>query len=1423
MYNVSNEFKDLIKAPSRSFSAKVLINEMYYDDENIVEISIDESVNMDESFMVGSIASTKLELTMIGIDEISAQDATIKPSIGLEVNGVVEYVPLGIFYVDDIEKNKNTVILTCYDNMGKLEKEYISQLNYPAQLNQIASEICSIAGISLVSTLPSARVDELEDVTLREALSYIASFLGGFARFNRDGNLEIRSYQESNIDIASENYFELKTQEKPFVIGQIVCSAGEKILRAGTGGSRLSFENPWMTQSQLNTIYDQLSQISFLPYTMRWQGNPGLETGDKITIIDINENVHNTLLMEQKITYTGGLSANAAAKGETENKQEFNYQGSISKQLDGLQGTPRVMGTMLDLMEVISDVRAGTKVVTKGYYDEGDGGGAEYDISNTELDWSIYLGDDKYANITKSDYVSYRMFGAVLNGIENDTENIIKCHKYADSNFYIDGNNCKVFTCDVRNHWGIIHVLEPIYCSSNVDLSGSTILINDDNANWFGSYVWGENSKEYYTISPNQELKDSLKEGAFKLNGVASIPENTVLHMQETHYEIRDDAGYLYDVDKGELMVHQQGGIFSTSLGSDWDTAGGTLVYVESSKDFLTTELTLDYTYIPTQHRTFIGCQVIFEGSANNYCSTIWVRGHNCTVKDFTFDPADEVLSNTRFKNSMIYVWGSYKVTIKNCNGFNASGKVTSDVPTPTSGYAIRAYQACDLYIEDCSIVGIWGSISVSSTKNCYLDRVTCNRIDVHDYIVNLFVSNCIVYSHALQIGSGSGVCSIRDTVFYHQYLPEERYPSSYLIALQAGYGRVFNGKINIQNCKYIYLTKDNNLNFYFVKVNFSPDSRSIERKFKFPEITIKDFTFDTLQPDNVFLSVVDAGGEIKTTTASTEPPVSNHIAYSGETKWDTVSLTKDWIDNDFLYEGQIIRKMTRELDSVGKVQFHSIQYYLVEETGAYSENPEEEWERPFSDLKRIYAPYYLPGAPYETVENENFVVAIGSKFFPEEVFSGNIGRKTKGNYPTHKSGTQWVGDEDGLEGLFLKYEQSNLIVKDWTPEMSVTEGQLFTIDTKVYEVIKSGKTSTKVLESIEWLSEVEFGTSIVKYAGSLWIPGMWIPEDGLALVYTTPGYNGSDFTYEKYRAVQRDGRAIGDNLLSASGVLLDGGIIWDRTDKTPNGSWQANRSYDKGQVISIRDVPHEVVYVQKLKMPKRLTLSNIIHSSNFNPFIFSFASGTKVPTEEELRVVIDNISDYRGVSYNDREFFGLSENLDPIIYETINSVNPIDITNILDAINTLDSKVDNGFSSIQNAIDDLTLRVELLEDGTEEIYNTIVFYENGVGRWDSGNVIPSPQQQIGRLEITNNNDEEIHFHINESYGHGDFTWTELKVVSLLPNEKAIEYVQLSGTRNNLVVQTRDSNNQLVDTSDCIIEMIFSNKSNAHEPTIICP
>lgn len=392
---------------------------LIYEDANILEMSLEETVNPGDDFELGAAPSALFKVSLIDVDEnIIFEQEVIKPHIGLKLTNTIEYVPLGVFIVDEIKKEKRTIKLTCFDYMVKLEKPYFSELTYPAPLNTVVQEICAKAGVTLATTnLPTTQIGNLSGYTLREAIGFIAAFLGGFARFNRDGQLEITSYTNSNVIITADNYASLDTAERLYSIGRLTCYTGEDensntvVLTAGTTGHEVVFECPIMTQEQLNNIHATLSQLSYMPFNMEWQGNPALMAGDKITIIDAKNNTYNTLLMRQKISYRGGLKATAEAVGKTELAQATRTIGTLTRNLDrktqiartaAEQYADRILkmladgqyadGVFIDEKTIISPIIAGLEGRFVGTIKVGENGQIVIDGVNKR----IYLNNNNY-------------------------------------------------------------------------------------------------------------------------------------------------------------------------------------------------------------------------------------------------------------------------------------------------------------------------------------------------------------------------------------------------------------------------------------------------------------------------------------------------------------------------------------------------------------------------------------------------------------------------------------------------------------------------------------------------------------------------------------------------------------------------------------------------------------------------------------------------------------------------------------------------------------------------------------------------------------------------------------------------------------------------------------------------------------------
>ncbi|MFQ7564734.1 MAG: hypothetical protein ACLRMQ_03110, partial [Clostridium perfringens] len=199
----------------------------------------------------------------------------------------------------------------------------------------IAKEICKKAGVNLASKLPNYRVNKIEGYSLREAIGFIASLCGSFARFNRIGDLEVRDYEVVKQEMTPHNLFKLDIEANECIIKKVIAKKGEEELSTGTDdGNKIVFNNPIITKEILSDIYTKYNGFKYISYTAKWKGNPAIMAGDILNLTDLNGNKYNALIMEQKFTYKNGISSEVKAKGKTRQDSSFDSKGSVAQSME---------------------------------------------------------------------------------------------------------------------------------------------------------------------------------------------------------------------------------------------------------------------------------------------------------------------------------------------------------------------------------------------------------------------------------------------------------------------------------------------------------------------------------------------------------------------------------------------------------------------------------------------------------------------------------------------------------------------------------------------------------------------------------------------------------------------------------------------------------------------------------------------------------------------------------------------------------------------------------------------------------------------------------------------------------------------------------------------------------------------------------
>lgn len=213
MYNVSDTYRELIKAPVRytGISGAARLRDgtiIHLTDDNIAagSLSITQKMNGRGDFRPGGVYSGELSCSLKGFaGKTSDLDgAAIRLAFILYHDSDMqaaksETVPLGRFYVDgsSIKRRNDTVTLSAFDGMALFDVEATER---EGTLYELVCGACTAAGVSFGMTqaefeaLPNAaqavKINTARIQTERDLLMYVGMMTASFARISRSNELE---------------------------------------------------------------------------------------------------------------------------------------------------------------------------------------------------------------------------------------------------------------------------------------------------------------------------------------------------------------------------------------------------------------------------------------------------------------------------------------------------------------------------------------------------------------------------------------------------------------------------------------------------------------------------------------------------------------------------------------------------------------------------------------------------------------------------------------------------------------------------------------------------------------------------------------------------------------------------------------------------------------------------------------------------------------------------------------------------------------------------------------------------------------------------------------------------------------------------------------------------------------------------------
>lgn len=361
MYQASKKFGDAIAGSNRKFNTRLLENEKVLV-ESVKNFTITSGA---EEITIGSAVASYVQAT-IENKGIALSGKEVSLEIGVEVDGEMEYIPMGLYTIQNPKIESNKVTFTAYDRLAsRCNGAYYSKLSYPTDAVDILAEISTITGVAIdTSTLQrgiqinqraiieegdyneeteeseviTTYVNPFDGYTYKETIGFIAGLFGKFAICGRTGMIEFRWYQGIDYEIPSNIFYnDLQETEESFSIKRLICDNSDQTLSSGSGATGISMQNPVMTQSILDGVYNTVKGLVFTPAALRFIGDTRLDIGDIVTAVK-NDGTKFTIPIISLITsYDGGLMQTIASYGNTAEEDDSDTKGPITEMAERVE------------------------------------------------------------------------------------------------------------------------------------------------------------------------------------------------------------------------------------------------------------------------------------------------------------------------------------------------------------------------------------------------------------------------------------------------------------------------------------------------------------------------------------------------------------------------------------------------------------------------------------------------------------------------------------------------------------------------------------------------------------------------------------------------------------------------------------------------------------------------------------------------------------------------------------------------------------------------------------------------------------------------------------------------------------------------------------------------------------------------------
>lgn len=226
MYTPSERFLNFIQTnTTRTARSKIVVDGVTYTGHDTLKTA--PQLIADAEFY-GSFPAKTCTFELFNTAKLQLAGKEVSVFRGLDIDGVTEWVPLGIFIAPQTDlktsQSGNTITFTGYDRAIYFDIEYEPvEVSYPITIGAWVQEIAQRRGVGFSSTpfpccdiLLASAPNIPEGTTEREIIRQIAELGGANAYIDRNGDLCISQPVATGKRISRRMYQSLSSREEPF-------------------------------------------------------------------------------------------------------------------------------------------------------------------------------------------------------------------------------------------------------------------------------------------------------------------------------------------------------------------------------------------------------------------------------------------------------------------------------------------------------------------------------------------------------------------------------------------------------------------------------------------------------------------------------------------------------------------------------------------------------------------------------------------------------------------------------------------------------------------------------------------------------------------------------------------------------------------------------------------------------------------------------------------------------------------------------------------------------------------------------------------------------------------------------------------------------------------------------------------------------